>query len=824
MGLRRLPAALLMSVATLCWSACAPSETAESLHDSAVRAFRDGALDAALATADRGLALADGEDATEGALQLLRAEILLQRPDPDLASVALETARVNSPRLRARREYLRARLLALRRAFDEAALALDEASTLAEAAGTGTDDVAVDIRTLQGEILFRLRRPAEAEAALVEGRAIAERSGYEFGLAGTLMNLGMVRTARGRFDEALPYFERVLAMDALGSTTRYAAALSNAAMSYARLGEFTRAVAAQERAVQLHERGQARRFLEQALGELGSTHLLRGSYDEGIPYLQRALDMATGETPSPDAALWAGNLASAYIELEQWDEAERHTREMERLAGTPRTEPLRILNLAKIAEGRGQDEAAARLYTDSLEAGRDDPAAQWPAEAGLGRLAFRGGRTADANRHFERALDVIERTRSDLLQTDYRVSLLTRLIRFYREYVDVLLEQGRVEQALLVTDSSRARVLAERHGMATPGRVTAVDVRRAARRLDAVIVSYWLGPERSLVWVTDAAGVHVEVLPGAPVIEALVEAHQDQLVTTLADVARVPNSPGEQLYAAVVAPIAKWLPRADVRLVIVGDGALNRLNFETLPVPGPEPRYFIEDALIARAPSLAVLAGPAADRGERGRGERVLLVGDAEAVDPAFPALQFASAEISAISRLYADAATVVRGPAASPAAYLAAGAEMYDIIHFAAHATANLESPLDSAVVLSQGASGYKLYARDIAEQQLSANLVTVSACRSAGERTYSGEGLVGFAWAFMRAGARRVVAGLWDVDDRSTAQLMGDMYTQLAAGDTPAVALRDAKLAMLARGGVTAKPYYWGPFELFIGASVTP
>jgi CHAT domain-containing protein len=103
------------------------------------------------------------------------------------------------------------------------------------------------------------------------------------------------------------------------------------------------------------------------------------------------------------------------------------------------------------------------------------------------------------------------------------------------------------------------------------------------------------------------------------------------------------------------------------------------------------------------------------------------------------------------------------------------------------------------------------------VADLPLRAELVTVSACRSAGERVYAGEGLVGFAWAFLRAGARRVVAGLWDVDDRSTADLMDVMYERLAAGDTPPKALRAAKLALMTRGGVTAKPYYWGPFQVF-------
>jgi CHAT domain-containing protein len=93
----------------------------------------------------------------------------------------------------------------------------------------------------------------------------------------------------------------------------------------------------------------------------------------------------------------------------------------------------------------------------------------------------------------------------------------------------------------------------------------------------------------------------------------------------------------------------------------------------------------------------------------------------------------------------------------------------------------------------------------------------VTVSACRGAGERAYSGEGLVGFAWAFLRAGARRVIAGLWDVDDRSTAELMDALYARLAAGDSVPRALRAAKLAMLRQGGTTSKPYYWGPFQVF-------
>src|SRR4029077_11110265 len=107
-----------------------------------------------------------------------------------------------------------------------------------------------------------------------------------------------------------------------------------------------------------------------------------------------------------------------------------------------------------------------------------------------------------------------------------------------------------------------------------------------------------------------------------------------------------------------------------------------------------------------------------------------------------------------------------------------------YTLIHFAAHAVANAESPLNSAVILSKMGEDYKLYAKDVIDQPLQADLVTISACRSAGAKSYAGEGLLGFTWAFLQAGAKNVVAGLWDADDAATAEIMAEFYRALATG----------------------------------------
>jgi len=76
-----------------------------------------------------------------------------------------------------------------------------------------------------------------------------------------------------------------------------------------------------------------------------------------------------------------------------------------------------------------------------------------------------------------------------------------------------------------------------------------------------------------------------------------------------------------------------------------------------------------------------------------------------------------------------------------------------------------------------------------------------------------------VGFAWAFLRAGARAVAAGLWDVSDSSTEQLMNEFYRRMAAGADPVTAMRQAKLALLGSARF-ARPYYWAPFQIYVAS----
>jgi CHAT domain-containing protein/tetratricopeptide (TPR) repeat protein len=751
-----------------------------------------------------------GVDAQISRLALADAEKALAAPVPAAADFAVA---------RGRQRFLLARVQVLQGKLKEAAVTLDQAAM----AAPFDRELQFDIEILNSQLRFRTGQWSAAESGLRTLIQQAEAGGFHHHQALALNNLGMGLVVRNRFDEALPWFERVVASRSLDGTTIYGQALNNAGICYARLGQFERAVASQQKAIELHKGGRQLDY-SQALGELGSTYLLQGDVSRGAEYLKKAFDVAAGAGLANDAAIWATNLAAASVALGQWDDAARFNGEAARFqaAGKSTRPPYSTVTEAQVAAGRGDDGNAERLFRVALDAPDATPGVKWLAYDGLAQLAANARRPADAARHFEAALQTVEQTRSALLKADYRISFTSRLIQFYDRYVELLLAEGQVERALEVADSSRGRVLAERQNVAAaPARTAAAALKLLARQTRTTLLFYWLGPTQSWVWTVTGDGITATPLAPRTGLETLVASHQSAIQNALADPLATVNSAGDALYQQLIQPVAPSVaPGSSV--VIVPDGALHRLNFETLPVPGTPRHYWIEDVTVQIAPTLAMLR-PASRRSPAGTvnrqgegGPSLLLVGNPTPRAPEFPALSYAAAEMGSVTKHFASGGiTSLDGERASPAAFLSAQPERFSVIHFTSHAVANLENPLDSAVILSGPDQAFKLYARDVAALPLTAELVTVSACRSAGERTYAGEGLVGFAWAFLRAGSHRVVAGLWDVDDRSTAALMDQVYARMAGGATPAVALRDAKLALIKNG--FPKPYYWAPFQLF-------
>lgn len=144
-----------------------------------------------------------------------------------------------------------------------------------------------------------------------------------------------------------------------------------------------------------------------------------------------------------------------------------------------------------------------------------------------------------------------------------------------------------------------------------------------------------------------------------------------------------------------------------------------------------------------------------------------------------------------------------------------------YRIVHFATHGLLDSRHPELSGLVLSlvdehgQPQNGF-LQLQDIYNLNFSADLVVLSACETALGKEVDGEGLVGLTRGFMHAGASRVMASLWRVDDEATAQLMRKFYEgMLRDGKTPAAALGEAQRWMQGQQK-WREPYYWAGFVL--------
>ena len=557
------------------------------------------------------------------------------------------------------------------------------------------------------------------------------------------------------------------------------------------------------------------------IGNAANVSYQMANYAVAEASYKRALELAR-EVPSPIwIARWLDNLAATSLELGDWEAAETYNREAlekMRLLHDTSWEPTALVNAARIEEGRNHPDRARDLFRSVLAKRGEDPGVPLDAHAGLARSYLRQGRAKEAEIEFRNTVSMVQQRGTKLVKDEYKLSYLSSLIQFYRVYVDFLVANGHIEQALEVAESSRSRVLVEKtEGHAVVGQHTGEDYRRLAQRTRSVLLEYWLSPGKSYLWVITPQTIRLHVLPPSGTIRPLIESYR-AVITGGRDPGQVAVETGQKLRDIFLAPVAEAAVAGN-RFIIVQDGDLHSLPMESLPASDHSNKFWIEEATVAIAPSLSYLASQTPLRVGRPNRDS-LVIGEPTSSSPQYPHLEFAAEEIESIaSSMHAAPSAILRGDKATPDSYSRAAPGRFGFIHLAAHANVNSQNPLDSAVILAGPVDKNRLLARDVMAVPLSAELVTISACRSAGGKTYAGEGVVGFAWAFLRAGARNVIAGLWDVSDRSTAQLMSNLYREIAAGDDAMEALHSAKLALVHSGGAYAKPFYWAPFQLYVG-----
>lgn len=275
-------------------------------------------------------------------------------------------------------------------------------------------------------------------------------------------------------------------------------------------------------------------------------------------------------------------------------------------------------------------------------------------------------------------------------------------------------------------------------------------------------------------------------------------------------------APATSLSESLIKPLLdKDLLEGVDHLYLVPHGILNYLPFALLPLDSSTPeRLVMEQYTFNYLPAAATLT---LETNKTSSSSSLL------AMAPARAALRYATEEARSISDLYRPGSRLLTGAGATESAFKEQAGN-FDVLHLSTHGYFNVASPLLSGLELeADDANDGLLEVHEILGMSLNAELVTLSACDTGMGSGYfnelpAGDEFIGLTRAFLLAGSHSVLATLWQVDDRSTVELMEGFYSRLnQSTSTNDLATALAQVQRQLRKSVNYKhPFYWAPFVL--------
>ncbi|MCB1164382.1 CHAT domain-containing protein [bacterium] len=733
-----------------------------------------------------------------------------------------------------------------------------------------------DLYSNMGRILRAQNRMEDAGAAYRAALGCRKATAGEHSLAygSALSDYGVFLSRNGELARAELAFRESLRItkELVGETENVAITLNNLALNVQDQGNLAAAEELLRESVRVFEStvGEDHPNTASAMGSLGRLLTMRDKLDEGEPLIRRALSSLEDELgpEHPYTAITRRDLGRLHWRRGEDELAEAELRRsLENLVEALGPEHAQVAmgrhDLARVLLDQGRrDEAMAELQS-SLEVRDRAFAANSQVQVHLrreiGEAAFEAG-------DLESALDLlrgaVQRFEESRKQTAAGVNRATFVKNPWAPLAATYLERGDNDEAWDALQWAQARVLIdallESHAPLERSTIA------AALGPDQAIVG-WLdlpmrGDFRSWVWVLRADGLVWVRLEASEAERARIGRFRSALSTPgpLPPLRRL----GQDVYRSRLAPAAKALDGVE-HLIVVPSGAMLGVAVGAL-VDGGE-GWLADRWRISYAPSASMFAWL------KGRTRRedgpVLLVGDPPFTDApreiaqlaevsdgvvrgvtqgdrravaALPALPGTRVEVERLARRWPEH-TVLLGPDASEQnlrTLLESGdLERYRVLHFATHALVDADDADASTLVLAQTGLPDPLETLERGSQlldglvttaeirenwKLDADLVVLSACRSALGREVLGEGYVGFGHTFLEVGARATLVSLWGVPDRATVQFMDAFYAawkSRAASGPEAVATAVAALRSYrdADGRLPYDhPYYWAPFVL--------
>jgi CHAT domain-containing protein/Tfp pilus assembly protein PilF len=647
------------------------------------------------------------------------------------------------------------------------------------------------------------------------------------GEAATLRLLGDAQDRLGDVPAAMKSYERSLAIARdMGDRAGEALSLGQLAEGHLSAGDLNRALELFAESAALHRELENRYGLAFALQRTGEVEARLGQREKALTALGEALDLRRLSRDVAGQAETLTSLAEVESGLGRLQVALAHAEEAIRLVESVRTTVADPgLRASFLARRRRTFDLAIRLHMDLGH-----------AEAALALSERARARSL---------LDLLQEARTDIRQgippelrereasLAYQLGSTARQLRaspseekqaqLQRELTELLAKSD-----LLVDQIRRSN---PRYAVLDQPPLDAAGI-RSLLDPQTVLLEYTLGEEKSFLWLVTPERVESFELPGRVEIESAARRSYED----------VRNLEKEDAEAHLVLSRLLFGKVADrlhcQRLVIVADGALQYVPFAVLPDPEDPSVPLVAGHEIVLLPSASVLdvqrrmfAGrPPAEKAVAILADPVFNSWDSRLAKPVRtgePALRLqrlpaTGREAESIAKLLpSDQVFLALGARASRATALSGDLSKHSKVHFATHGMIHADTPRLSFLALSmfdengqpqEGVLGLS----DVYNLELQADLVVLSGCETALGREIRGEGLVGLTQGFFYAGAERVMASLWRVEDRATAEFMTRFYRAMLKDRLPpAAALRSAQRSI--RGeSPWQDPYYWAPFVL--------
>ena len=694
----------------------------------------------------------------------------------------------------------------------------------------------------------------------------------------TLTQMAYVEVMSNNPQSALEYSQQALPLQESTNDPRRAQTLTVMGMAQDALGEHAKALDLYVRALNLQQNPKSPDLQGQArtLTKMGDTYATLNESDKALDCFRRArvLWHSFGERDGEGLALFG--MASVERKLGHTDVALKQTEEALEITEPLRANITdRQLRATYLATKVGYYEQ----YVDLLMLKGGDAqvmAAFGASERARARSLLdllsdaRVAKTVGADKALaalveERRVLILKtraatRRRAEAVLTKQPATMVANISR---EIDDLNIARDRIEARIKSEHPRYAALL-------FPQPLNAEGVRQLLDS-DTILLEYFLGDERSYLWALTTAGISGYPLPPRREIEAAARQLKELLwkgkpvagESAAQTQARLVSATQEYwreapaLSKVLLGPVASKLKGK--RLLIVADGELMYLPFGALPSPEDAAMPLIRNHIIVNLPSASVLSALRQTTRQAPAPRSVAVFADPvfEADDPRIPQAARRGTPSQPSKRL-GDLAEAVRDisedngwtPSRLPSSIREARSILtatsgrrwleatgfdanrekatdprlgqYSIVHFATHGILNEKRPELSGLVLSlydkRGRfheDGF-LSLSDIYGMSLPVDLVVLSACRTGLGKKVRGEGLIGLTRGFMYAGASRVVASLWQVDDEATAELMKLFYLKMFKENmSPAEALRAAQVSLSGQKRWNS-PYFWAGFVL--------